>query len=66
MRRPVVRRLVWLIRLRSTHPAFRGDFTVDSRPGEDLVLSWRAGHAHAEMRVRLSVRSFRIRSTPAA
>jgi sucrose phosphorylase len=66
MRRPVVRQLTRLIRLRTTHPAFSGDFTVDERAGDDLLLSWRAGEAHAELRVRLAEPSFRIRSTPAA
>jgi sucrose phosphorylase len=66
LRRPVVRRLTRLIRLRTTHPAFRGDFTVKDGAGDELVLAWRAGQAHAELTARLTEPSFRIRSTPAA
>jgi sucrose phosphorylase len=66
MRRPVVRRLTRLISLRTTHPAFRGEFTVDERAGDELVLAWRAGEARVELRVRLAEPSFRVRSTPPA
>jgi sucrose phosphorylase len=64
MRRPVVRRLTRLISLRTAHPAFRGNFTVDGRSDDELVLAWAAGSAHAELRVRLTESSFRVRSTP--
>jgi sucrose phosphorylase len=64
LRRPVVRRLTDLIRLRSTHPAFRGDFTVDDRTGGELVLAWQAGSARAELSVRLAEPSFRLAHTP--
>jgi sucrose phosphorylase len=47
--RPVVRALVELIRLRGTHPAFDGAFTVSA--DGPLVLSWRAGPATAALRV---------------
>ena len=64
MRRPVVRRLARLIRLRTSHPAFRGEFTLEDGSDGELVLAWRAGQAHAELHVRLAEPSFRIRSTP--
>ena len=64
MRRPAVRRLARLIRLRTSHPAFRGEFTVEGGPDGELILAWRAGQAHAELHVRLAEPSFRIRSTP--
>jgi sucrose phosphorylase len=61
MRRPVVRRLARLIRLRSAHPAFRGDFTVQDGPADELVLGWQAGQARAELRAQLADRTFRVR-----
>jgi sucrose phosphorylase len=63
MRRPVVRRLTRLIRLRTTHPAFRGDFTVEDGAGDELVLAWQAGPARAELRVHLADATFRVRLT---
>jgi sucrose phosphorylase len=56
----VVRALVRLIRIRTTHPAFDGDFSVhDSAPGE-LALGWRAPNAHAELRITFADASFRL------
>jgi sucrose phosphorylase len=40
LRRPVVRRLSRMIRLRTTHPAFQGTFSTTDRPGGELVLAW--------------------------
>jgi sucrose phosphorylase len=63
MRRPVVRRLARLIRLRTTHPAFRGDFKVEDRTGGELIMAWQAGDARAELRVRLLDAKFRLTHT---
>jgi sucrose phosphorylase len=63
MRRPVVRQLAVLIRMRTTHPAFRGDFTVEDDAGAELVLVWQAGDARAELRTRLADTTFRVRLT---
>ena len=49
---PVVRALRELLRLRTAHPAFGGEFTV-SGVGEQLVLAWRNGDATAELRADL-------------
>jgi sucrose phosphorylase len=62
VRQPVVVMLQELIRLRSTHPAFGGAFTVsDADPDADgaLVLAWRDGDATAELRVSLAHGSWR-------
>ena len=48
-RRPVVRELCALIRLRNTHPAFRGAATVLPGPAGTLAIEWRAGDAVARL-----------------
>ena len=53
VRQPVVATLVELIRLRRTHPAFGGTFSVSDADGE-LVLAWRDGGAAAVLRVALA------------
>jgi sucrose phosphorylase len=52
LHRPVVRRLCELIRLRNTHPAFRGSFDTDDASPDVLVLRWQR-EAHV---ARLTVR----------
>jgi sucrose phosphorylase len=58
VQRPVVRTLLELVRLRTTHPAFGGDFTVSAADGP-LVLAWRNGDATAELRADLAGGSWR-------
>jgi sucrose phosphorylase len=43
--RSVVKRLVELIRLRNTHPAFDGDLRVDAESANSISLEWRHGEA---------------------
>jgi sucrose phosphorylase len=43
MSRPVVRSLVSLLRVRNTHPAFGGSFTVEASSTDCLVLRWTSG-----------------------
>lgn len=53
IQRPVVARLLQLIRLRNDHPAFGGSFTMpESAPGQ-LHLRWQAGSHTAELQVDL-------------
>ena len=40
LQRPVVRRLMNLIRLRNTHPAFGGELSVDTDAEESVCLRW--------------------------
>jgi sucrose phosphorylase len=40
MNRPVVQSLLSLLRLRNTHPAFGGTFTIEPSPPGRLVLRW--------------------------
>jgi sucrose phosphorylase len=49
LERPVVRELCDLIRMRNTHPAFRGEATVLPGPAGTLAIEWRAGDAVARL-----------------
>ena len=53
MGRPVVQRLIELIRLRNTHPAFQGTFTLDASDAHTLALRWANGAATASLRIDL-------------
>ena len=41
--RPVVRRMIDLVRLRNTHPAFEGDLRVQADDDHSIQLRWRHG-----------------------
>ena len=53
--RPVVRRLIELIKLRNRHPAFNGELSIEASGDDELHLRWRqgAGH-HATLRVNFT------------
>ncbi len=51
--RPVVQRLMQLIRLRNEHPAFQGELEVLDAPPGEVRLEWRQGEAHARLDVDL-------------
>jgi sucrose phosphorylase len=51
LKRPVVQRLVELIRLRNAHPAFDGAFSVEPTPDTRLHMRWINGPAMAELLV---------------
>jgi sucrose phosphorylase len=53
LRRPVVRRVLELVRLRNTHPAFDGALTVEA-DGSSLGLRWDAGEATCSLQVDFS------------
>lgn len=58
--RPVVQRLLALIRLRNEHPAFGGTFELrDSGPTE-LVLAWRAGEDELVLQVDFASLAHRL------
>ena len=67
LRKPVVRELLQLIRLRNTHPAFGGTFAVDA--GDDdqrLVLRWNHGAHHATLRLDFAAPDFAIEASDVA
>jgi sucrose phosphorylase len=49
--RPVVRRLLELVRLRNTHPAFDGTLEVATDGPSALSMEWRAGEASCRLMV---------------
>jgi len=52
--KPVVVRLLDLIRLRNTHPAFQGQFQHASTADHLITLTWTAANAHARLEVDLA------------
>ena len=60
LHRPVVRRIVELVRLRTTHPAFAGDLTVTSTGPESLRLSWSRDAEVCELEVNVATGQARI------
>ena len=54
LERPVVRRLLELIRLRNTHPAFEGTLTVETDGPSVVTLRWTAGDATCSLEVDLA------------
>jgi transcriptional regulator with XRE-family HTH domain len=58
--RPVVARLIELIRLRNTHPAFNGTFALLNTQACVLGLRWQSGEQWAELQVDLSQLSYRL------
>ena len=65
--RPVVRRLLDLIRLRNTHPAFDGDLDVDAHDPRLLRLVWRAGDTSLGLEIDVSTgRSAVVEGDPSA
>jgi sucrose phosphorylase len=54
LERRVVRRLIELIRLRNTHPAFDGALTVETEGASALRLRWDAGDATCILEVDLA------------
>jgi sucrose phosphorylase len=60
LRQPVVHKLAQLIRLRTTHPAFGGKFTLHDSPAGELVMEWCADDAQAELRACLADASYQL------
>ncbi|HXG40679.1 MAG TPA: sucrose phosphorylase [Candidatus Limnocylindrales bacterium] len=66
LRRPVVERLLGLIRLRNTHPAFDGELDVADDGTGRLRLRWRRRDAECILDVDLRSGAFEVRGRPAA
>lgn len=57
LNKPVVKRLLDLIRLRNTHPAFDGAFSSSSSAEHVLTLSWTTGQHAAHLEVDLKTKT---------
>jgi sucrose phosphorylase len=66
LRRPVVARLLDLVRLRNTHPAFEGDLDVGLDGEAHLTLHWQNGPAVCRLEVDVRTGSFVVSSEAAA
>jgi sucrose phosphorylase len=60
LEKPVVERLLELIRLRNSHPAFNGTFEMAPSPDEVLELQWRNEGEFAKLRIDLRSGSHRL------
>ena len=58
--RPVVKRLIELVRLRNTHPAFDGDLHVENANASALHMHWRCMDTSCTLRVDLRTGQFSI------
>jgi sucrose phosphorylase len=66
LRRPVVRRLLDLIRFRNTHPAFEGDFHLrEGGRAEVLEIGWESPGAGIEATIDLAGAGFELMLTEA-
>lgn len=63
LERPVVRALIGLIRLRSSHPAFGGEWERIEASAGWVKMIWRAGEHSARLAVNLPEASFDLRFT---
>jgi sucrose phosphorylase len=52
--KPVVQRLIEIIRLRNSHPAFGGEASVDSTAAHALTISWKRGNDWVRLSVDLA------------
>lgn len=60
VRRPVVQRLMELMRLRNTHPAFSGECILEECADDKLVIRRQAGEAFAILRADFREKKFTI------
>jgi len=60
LRRPVVRATTRMIRLRSSHPAFRGRFELLDAPDGELAMAWQTGTTRVELRADLGEGTYRL------
>lgn len=66
MARPVVRRLLKLVRLRNTHPAFSGYLEVQPYEPSSLRMTWRNGDDTCSLDVALATGHATVATGPAA
>jgi sucrose phosphorylase len=60
LERPVVARLLEMIRLRNQHPAFNGEFELLPSADHVLQMRWRSGAHHAQLDANIATGEWRI------
>ena len=63
LRRPVVARLLELIRLRNSHPAFGGTFELGDTADHQLLLRWTIGAHHATLEANLADGTWQLQAS---
>jgi len=63
LHRPVVARLIELIRLRNDHPAFSGRFELGDTGDGQLLLRWIKGEHHAQLDANLATGQWALRAS---
>ncbi len=63
MTRPVVQQQLALLRLRNTHAAFDGDWTLHDGGDHELAMTWTNGDEVAHLAVDLAARTFELTVT---
>ncbi len=61
--RPVVQKLLKLIKFRNSHPAFNGEFFLKSTSQESLIIKWKNKEDWAKIEVDFSSLSYNLSST---
>jgi sucrose phosphorylase len=58
--RPVVQKLLALMKLRNNHPAFGGDFGIEQSPDTVLTVCWKKGIHTVRLQADFEARCFKI------
>lgn len=60
LRRPVVQKLIELIRFRNSHPAFEGTFSLPESSGHVFVAEWKNQRHHARLEIDFTAHVGRV------
>jgi sucrose phosphorylase len=63
LRRPVVRSLLELIRMRNSHPAFNGEFSLRASDDDSIQMGWTQGKEHADLAVNFRQATYQLTFT---
>ena len=63
LKQPLVQKQMELIRLRNTHPAFEGEFSVEAPTENSIELQWKLREHRIKLHADLSVPSASITGT---
>jgi len=62
-KKPVVQKLLKLIKFRNSHPAFNGEFFLQTSSDESLIIKWEKGEDWAKIEVDFSNLSYHLNFT---